>query len=143
MWLDNKGKMRMLKKGSFAMNILFFTFGLIIFFASVGFVMSMITKNKNIIKDETASTTDCLYLDFRIDKASHENNTLTIKITNPSSNKYKITKLSIISDNTVKTIDYLIKIGETKDVVFENVDVTSEIVLYANECEGYEKRVMI
>ena len=125
------------------MNILFFGFGLIVFFMATFSIYGMISKNKQTITYESESSTKCLYLDFRIEKAVYKNNTLSIYINNPSSGKYDISKITLKNGEKDYPKETTISIGDTKNIVFNNIDSLNNPIVYANECVGYEKTITI
>lgn len=133
----------MKKNGSAKIKILFFAFGLIICIITIGFIYGVITKNKDIISDETISSTDCLYLDFKIEKASNNNQNITLFLKNPTSNTLEINKVQLKIDGKTYSKEQLIKVGETKSISFENVDISNNMLVYVNNCVGFEKKVVI
>lgn len=129
--------------GSTNLKILFFAFGIIICLITISFMYGIITKNKEIITDGTTSSTDCLYLDFKIEKISYQDNNINVLIRNPTSNNMEINKIYLKNNNEVYLKNQLIKIGETKSVSFWNISLTDNMFIYINNCIGFEKKVVL
>ena len=133
----------MKKTGSIAIKILFFGFGLIVFFSAMFFMVNIINNNKEAINTETKSSTDCLYLDFKIEKVAYKNDQLSVTINNPSSNKYEINKINLKNNNNLINKEFNLKTSETKTVQFDNITISNNMFISANECLDYEKKLVI
>lgn len=106
------------------------------------FVQSIYTENKNLATKNLLNVNACIDISFEIVNKEINETKLTFQIIN-NPNSIEITKLTLVSLRNSETKELSILPGQTKDVIFENMDVSSGVQIYANQCDELSKNIVI